>query len=136
MTNATNDTKAQSIKVAKVIDECTLVINKGANDGIKSGQRVLIYTYGDDVVDPDTRLVLGKLEIVKGTGRVTHLQEAIATIRSDMTASPSSSVRKIKRQNPWGSLLGSLGTEEVEEILPTKAVPFEKPEIGDSVKPI
>lgn len=136
MTNATNDTKAQSIKVAKVIDKHTLVINKGANDGIKHGQRFLIYTYGDDVVDPGTRSVLGKLEIVKGTGRVTHLQEAIATIRSDMTASPSRSVRKIKRQNPWGGLLGSLGTEEIEETLPEMAVPFEKPEIGDSVKPI
>jgi hypothetical protein len=137
MTEPKSESRITSIKVAKVIDEYTLVINKGLADGVKAGQRFLIYTYGDEVIDPDTRVSLGKLEIVKGTGRVSHLQGSMATVRSDMTAKPSRSTRKIKRQNPFGGILGNLGTEEeIEESLPATTVPFEEPKVGDLVKPV
>ncbi len=136
MTNDSSDIKNQQIKVAKIIDEYTIVINKGAKDGIKPGQRFLIYVYGDEVIDPNTKLVLEKLEIVKGTGRVTHLQEFIATIRSDMIDSPSRSVRRVRHQSTLGGWLAGLVPGEVEEILPAKAIPFEGSQVGDLVKPI
>ena len=75
--------KTKSFKVVKVIDEFTLVINIGSDDEIEKGQRFLVYSISpDDIIDPDTNESLGKLEIVKGTGTVTHVQEKMATIES------------------------------------------------------
>ena len=127
------------IKVAKVRDEYCLVINKGSNDGIKVGQRFLIYSLGEEIVDPDTQKSLGQLEIVKGTGKVTHLQPTMATIQSDMRTSPSKIIRRIKKKDPFGlgALSSVFGTDEVvEEALPTETVPFEGPEVNDIAKPI
>lgn len=131
------------IKIAKVIDGYTLVLNKGEKDGIKVGQRFLIYSIGDEIIDPDTKESLGNLEIVKGTGRVTHLQEKVATIASDMKSSPSRTVRRFKDNDPLGirsiqRVLGSFSTatEEIEEHLPAAKIPFEDPSVGDIAKVI
>lgn len=130
---------ALSIKVARVLDEYTLVINKGANDGIKAGHRFLVYSLGEEIIDPDTQNSLGNLEVVKGTGKVTHIQPTMATIQSDMKTSPAKTIRRIKKNDPWGisAIVSALGTDEVvEETLPTQTVPFEAPEINDIARPI
>ena len=44
----------------------------------------LVYGEGGEIFDPDTKKPLGKLEIVKGTGRVVHVQPKMCTIRTDM----------------------------------------------------
>jgi hypothetical protein len=127
------------IKVAKVRDEYCLVLNKGSNDNLKVGQRFLIYSIGEEIIDPDTQKSLGQLEIVKGTGKITHLQPTMSTIQSDMKTSPSKTIRRIKKQDPFGlgRLSSVLGTNEVvEETLPTEAVPFENPVVNDLAKPI
>ncbi len=138
MSNPILENLLYTIKVAKVIDDYTVVINKGRDNGIKEGQRVLIYAYDEEVIDPDTNISLGHLEIVKGTGRVTHVQNLIATVKSDMTSAPSRSIRKIKNTSPWGGALamGRLfgGEEEIEETLPASTVPFDDPLKGDCVK--
>lgn len=128
-----------SIKVAKVRNEYSLVLNKGSKDGIKSGQRFLIYSLGEEIIDPDTQKSLGQLEIVKGTGKVTHLQPTMATIQSDMKTPLSKSIRRIKKKDPFGigGIASMFGTNEViEETLPTETVPFENPELNDIAKPI
>lgn len=127
------------IKVAKIIDEYTLVLNKGGRDGIKVGQRFLIYSIGDEILDPDTKESLGILEIVKGTGRVIHLQEKMATIGSDMKSSPFRTVRRVKDIDPLGiraisRALGGSTTQEIEEQLPPEKIPFEEQKIGDIAK--
>lgn len=136
MSAENKDARVNLIKVAKVIDSFTLVITKGESDGIKTGQRFLVYAYGDDILDPDTQAPLGRLEIVRGTGRVTHLQPSIATIKSDMRTPPSRTITKIKDKSPWASLLDNMKTREVEETLPGDAAPFEGPSVGDIAKPI
>lgn len=131
------------IKVAKVIDRYTVVINRGEKHGIKVGQRFLIYSIGDEILDPDTNESLGNLEIVKGTGRVIHSQEKIATIASDMKSSPSRTVRRVKESDPLGIRGASRAfraisgaTQEIEEQLPPEKIPFEDPTVGDIAKPI
>ncbi len=130
-----------NIKIAKVIDRYTLVLNKGEKDGIKVGQRFLIYSIGDEIIDPDTKESLGNLEIVKGTGRVTNLQDKMATIGSDMKSSPSRTVRRVKEGDPLGiraitRAFGGSTTQEIEEQLPPEKIPFEDPTIGDMAKTI
>lgn len=121
--------------VVKVIDDYRVVINRGLNHKIKLGQRFLIYKLEEtETIDPLTNESLGNLEIVKGTGKVTHIQEKMATIEADRKGSPEK--RIIKRKTPGG--LFAFGTEQEEEtIVPSsELVPFDDPSIKDKAKPI
>ena len=69
-------------KVVDVIDEFRVVINKGGSDGVSLGDRFLIYQIGDELFDPDTNESLGQLEIVRGQGRASHVQERMSTVTS------------------------------------------------------
>lgn len=64
-------------------DEKTFVINKGSEDYIRKDDIYLIFELGDEIIDPDTDESLGRLEIVKGTARVSHIQEKMSTIISN-----------------------------------------------------
>ena len=70
-----------SIKVVKLLDEYKIVINKGANDGIKVGQVFLVYKEDEELFDPDTNESLGRLEIVKGKGKPSLCLCFIAKVR-------------------------------------------------------
>jgi len=67
---------------AKIIDIITLyrlVMNRGEQNNIQVGQRVLVY-------EPTTEEIQGRwecLEIVKGSGRVASVEENEATIKLD-----------------------------------------------------
>lgn len=116
--------------VAILEDDYKVVINAGSNKGIKKGQRYMVYALSDhEILDPDTNESLGYLEIVKGTGRVVHVQETMATIESDSyeTSQPT----KIIRKNP----VYGLGTTE-EERVSREHIAFEDPKIGDLVKQV
>ncbi len=106
-------------KVLKVIDDYTLVINKGSSDGVTSRCRFLIYHLGEEVFDPDTGEGLGELEIVCGEGRPEHIQERITTITSS-----KQTVRSTKKVIKRGSF--SLMGDSTEEIYDpeTTTLPF------------
>ena len=110
-------------KVIRIIDDYRVVINRGRVDGVAPGDRFLIYTIGEELFDPDTNGSLGKLEIVKGRGKATHIQEHITTIISTETE------RIIKRNNPQWFALGM----EQEEF---RDLPFNDPEVGDVARPL
>ena len=110
--------------VAKIIDPYTLVINKGSMDGIKMDQEFLIYEESkEDIIDPVTKESLGKLEIVKGTGEVVHLQKRMATIESVVT-------------EPKERVVGGLNLFQQTSIKDFKKIPFNNAKIGDKAKPI
>jgi hypothetical protein len=74
--------KAGLVRVAHVLNSSEAVINKGSLDGITVGQTFLFFNEGPDVQDPVTKESLGQVEVLRGRGRVTHLQDRIATVRS------------------------------------------------------
>ncbi|WP_457569183.1 hypothetical protein [Desulfurobacterium sp.] len=125
-------------KIVKVIDSFTVVINKGKNEGVRKGQRFLIYELGEEIVDPDSGRNLGRLELVKGTGRVIHVQDEMATIKSDMEEDVG--VRRIRkkvhqypRESFWSMVVGSPVEEEIVE--PRKEPkPFDSVYEGDYAK--
>jgi len=124
------DTKIGT-KVAKVIDEKSLVINRGSNDGIKKGDKFIIYHIGEEITDPDTGESLGSLEIISGTGIVTNVQDRISTIVS-CEKEMVSGTRTI-RKNGISSLLGDV--EEIKD--PTYSIKeFNKPKVGYLAKKI
>jgi hypothetical protein len=134
------DTSKKGI-VVKVIDQETLVINRGSNHGLKNGNRYLIYGSGGEIKDPTTGASLGNLEIVRGSGTVIHVQEQIATIRSDRFHSPSTVVKRTIRKGGGSALAFALGGSESTEITEEERgeasrLPFEKPAVGDQAKPI
>ncbi len=126
--------------VAKVVDEYTLVLNRGSNHGVKDGARFLIYGLGEDILDPETKEPLGRLEIVRGIGMVIHTQDTMCTVQSAKTRRPSPTIKTIKkdhRNSTWSLMLGSPAEETVEERQGEPSmVPFDKPKVGDCAKPL
>lgn len=119
----------KQLKIALVLDDYKVVINAGSDSGIQIGQRYLLYTLShDEISDPDTHESLGYLEIVKGTGKVTHVQEKMATIESDTY---KTSTKKITREP---SVYFPLRSNSIEEETDREQLSFDSPEIGDFVK--
>lgn len=121
-------------KVVEILnDDYKLVLNAGTNKGIKTGNRFLIYALSEhEIIDPDTSESLGYLEIVKGTGKVVHVQDKMCTIESDAyEISPPTKI--IRKQN---LLLGAYGGTTEEHTSSKEQIPFESPEIGDFAKRI
>jgi hypothetical protein len=111
-------------KVAKVIDQYKLVINKGSIDGIRESQRMLVYYIdNEEIKDPDTGKSLGYLEFVRGTGKIIFVKEEYSILESD------SIYPKYFPPSPLFSFSSDIlkaGTLK----------PFDKPQVGDLVKPI
>ena len=119
-------------KIVKVIDDYKVVINKGAEDGIKEGYKFLVYSLGDEIYDPDTKESLGILEIVKGYGKATHVQNRMTTIESCKVTKKPSTKKVVKNNNPILAMVGSSETITYDEN--TILEPFESPEVGDCAK--
>lgn len=101
-------------KVVSALDKFTVVINKGAEQGVKTGDKFLVVGLGSEIIDPDTGEDLGKLEIVRGKVSVTHIQEKMSTARS-CEFEKSSDVKEITKVSARGgsaiaSILGSQDT--------------------------
>jgi hypothetical protein len=145
-----NDIKAE-IRLAKVVHVGDLgfapgplevVINRGMRDGVKAGDRFLVFGTGPHIADPDTGEDLGALEGVRGRGQVVHVQEHLSTIRS-IERRRTRPAKRITRQPGWGTgggimagLIGGTGSVVEEELSQEEEVPFESVQLGDLAKPI
>jgi hypothetical protein len=130
------------VELAKVIhlldglhDPSELVINRGAEDGLKLGQRFLVFGQGPELTDPDTGESLGQLELVRGRGEVVHLQENMATLRSVETRR-STRGRRIIRNSPYSMGIGAAAGIIEEELPGEREQPFVNVQLGDLARPI
>jgi hypothetical protein len=63
-------------KVADLIDNRTLIINKGSKAGVKDGMIFMVYdATGKTVIDPETGSELGKIKLPKIEVKVTHADD-------------------------------------------------------------
>lgn len=134
MTPVRKDDKIFPALVVKLIDEYTIVINRGSDHEMEEGKRFLIYSISpEEIFDPITKESLGHLESVKGKGKIIHVQEKISTIQS-CEFGESSERKIIQKKNP----LNPFSLIEHEEIITpsSKIIPFDNVEVGDFVKPI
>jgi hypothetical protein len=69
-------------KVAKILDDRTLILNVGHAHGVAQGMVFCIYAPVEEVKDPDTGEPLGAWEAVKGYVQATHPQERLTVCRS------------------------------------------------------
>lgn len=122
-----NKTEKKKIYVVSVINESKVGINCGSQDGISNGDTILFYALGEEIIDPETQESLGRIEIVKGKGRVTHVQPKLATVESIRLK------RKVSRANSsvaWHLALTQLGDTMREE----DPIPYDDIRIGDMGK--
>lgn len=124
---------AKIFKIAKIIDDYTLVINAGQNQNIKENQRFLIFSLdGDEVYDPDTNELLGCLEITKGTATAISVLEKMTVIKSDM-------YRTVTHLDLTASLaISAISGENSNALKPgdKKLVGFKNVKVGDLVKSV
>ena len=117
--------------VVRVIDENRIVLNRGATHGVRKGQRFLVYQLESEAIkDPVSGEELGYLEIVRGTGSATHVQDSLTTVTSDSKGPIER--RVITRRN----LPFVFGTEEETVTSGGGTEPFEDAKVGDKAKPI
>ena len=131
MTETKEDKSSFPATVVRIIDDHKLVINRGAKHGIQKNQNFLVYHLETDPIkDPETGHDLGPLEIVRGTGIATHVQENITTLSSNRKGPTEQ--RVVRRRSPWMYPL----REEEKITIPGEIEPFEDAASGDKAKPI
>lgn len=122
---------ARAAFVLHVFDEgYKVAINKGSADGLKIGDRYLVYGMGPQFSDPVTGEDLGELEVVRGRGIVTHVQERMSTLKSTETR-----IRK-SRKRTVETGVNIFGREVIEETPEPEQVPFDSARSGDLAKPV
>lgn len=98
-----------------------IVLNLGTENGIKDGSVFSVYSLGPEIFDHSNGESLGKIEVVKGRGKVIHLQDKMCIIRSNEI---------IRTKNP---LFNSLVEPEAKEYINIRKS-FENIAIGDFAK--
>lgn len=66
-------------KVARVLNNRNVALNKGRKDGVEAGMVFnILNPLGADITDPDTGERLGAVELSKATVKVTDVQERLS----------------------------------------------------------
>ena len=123
--------------VVRIIDEYTVVINRGSDHAVSKGDQFLVYYVDpEELKDPETGESLGTLEIVRGTGSAVHVQPKITTIKSNRSVSRGRVIRRTSNP-PLGGLFSTLASErETIEEPEREALPFAEVQVEDRVKPV
>ena len=69
-------------KVAAIIDDTTLVLNVGSEQGVQEGMAFAIFALHGEIADPDSGQPLGRWEAVKARVVATHVQPRLCTVRA------------------------------------------------------
>lgn len=77
----------QQFRIVKIIDDETIIINAGSNNGIKKNDRFEILGKGIKVIDPQTKEDLGMLDNIKETVTVTKVFEKMSECSNISTTS-------------------------------------------------
>lgn len=104
-----------------------VVLNIGAQDGVELSQKYVIFSLGPELKDPNTGESLGCFEVVRGRGRVTHVQERMCTLRSQNTRWSARTTL-----NALASITGTREPAELQEV----AAPFDEISVGDLARRI
>ena len=75
-------------RVARILTDESLVINRGSSHGVRAGMRFVVFAELDEVKDPETGGSLGRLELVKGRLVASHVQETMTTCVAEREAAP------------------------------------------------
>ena len=133
-------------KVAKILGNNEIVINRGRNEGVRPGMLLEIFApEGEEVWDPDT------VEDVKAHAEVTEVKERLAIARLHNTATPFGAVNIGEMQENLQRIFGQMFGEDVrvqgfgtaqgddpdlESMLGGPLEDLSKVQVGDAVREI
>lgn len=73
------------IKIVKILNETTFILNVGTNDGIENGTKFqIIDSDPEPIIDPDTNQIIGYLNNSKGTIEANDVQEKMTIARTKL----------------------------------------------------
>lgn len=109
-------------RIIKILNQYKVVVDIGADSGIRKDMDFIIYSEGETVKDPDSDEVLGKLENIKARVKVIHIQERLSTLESSETET-----RRLSTTQAWLDLWSGFSKEEtVRKPLPLEVKPKTK----------
>jgi hypothetical protein len=77
-------------KIAKIIGNNEVVINRGQGNGVRQGMLFEIFTpEGEEVWDPDTGETLGTVEDIKARAEITEVKDRLSVARLKSTGAES-----------------------------------------------
>ena len=141
-------------KVAKVLGSNEIVLNRGRNDGVRTGMVFEVFSLeGEEVWDPDTGETLGTVEDIKAQAEVTEVKERLSVARLQGTAnsSPFGAVdigeMQENLQRMFGQMFGddvriqgfgagSPGDPDLESMLGGPLQDLSKVQVGDAAREV
>ena len=118
-------TDRYAAKVVKILDDYSIVVNRGTGHGLNTGNQFLVIGLGEVIRDPDTNEDIEQLEIVKGKVEIVHAQEKIATLKSCSysRASEKKEIRKVSTSGK-GGLANIFGAQDTvtESVTPGESI--------------
>lgn len=141
-------------KVAKILGNSEIVINRGRNEGVRAGMMFEVFApEGEDVWDPDTGETLGTVEDVKAHAEVIEAKERLAVARLHNTRTPFGAMNLGEMQENFQRIFGQMFGEDVriqgfdagagsgddpdlESILGGPLEDLSKVQVGDAVREI
>ena len=101
-------------KVAKILGNNEIVINRGRNEGVLAGMLFEVFApEGEEVWDPDTGETLGTVEDVKARAEATEVKERLAVARLQDTSTPFGAVNLGEMQENLQRIFGQMFGEDV-----------------------
>jgi hypothetical protein len=140
-------------KVAKILGNSEIVINRGSGQGVRRGMLFEVFApEGEEVWDPDTGETLGTVEDVKAKAEVTEVKERLAVARiQNIHETPFGGVdigeMQENLQRMFGQMFGDdvqvrgFGTtqgddQDLESMLGGPLQDLSKVQVGDAVREI
>lgn len=101
-------------KVAKILGNNEIVINRGRDEGVRAGMMFEVFApEGEEVWDPDTGETLGTVEDVKAHAEVIEAKERLAVARLHNTKRPLGAVNIGEMQENLQRIFGQMFGEDV-----------------------
>lgn len=102
-------------KVAKVLGNNEVVLNRGREHGVRHGMVFEIFTpEGDEVWDPDTGETLGTVEDVKAKAEVTEVKERLSVAKLQAGENPFGAMNMGDMQENLQRIFGQMFGDNVQ----------------------
>ena len=116
-------------KVARIINNTDLALNKGSDDGVEEGMKFAILSdAGEDIRDPDTGEVLDSIQIAKTVVKVIHVSPRLAVGRTFRSYKSGGIFSAMSEPSVRQETLATDESRVQQELDPKKA----KVKVGDS----
>jgi hypothetical protein len=130
-------------KIIRILDDQTVVINRGTDHGVEPQMRFGIYTPVDEIVDPDTGLTLGQYRQRKGVIVATEVHPSFSVASTPAVRRQT----EVEEQSPLFSMGLSTTKKRRETIITHPSLDVRQDQVdpipgsgdvavGDAVEPL